>query len=128
MLENKKFMTMLPAVDMAESRRFYADTLGLKVLQTDPNADPTSLLLQGGDSYILSREPTTNVKPIIGWSLDNFDEAVEALQNRGVVLETFPEMAGIDWDERGVGVVGPIRTAFIRDPSGNLLLLNNGYE
>ncbi len=70
------------------------------------------------DSKAFSGSPATFT--ILNFPVDNVDEAVDELTQRGVRFEIYDE-AGLKTDERGVfRGRGPV-IAWFKDPAGNIL-------
>jgi predicted enzyme related to lactoylglutathione lyase len=55
---------------------------------------------------------------VLNFPVDDIDEAVDALTERGVALERYP---GLDADEKGVFRGGGPLIAWFTDPAGNIL-------
>lgn len=108
--------------DLAKARTFYAETLGLPV-----EDDGVGIRLQvpgGGTVFVY---PKADHQPasftIFNLVVENIDEAVDELTNRGVQFEHYPEMPQADSKGilRGRAVqMGP-DIAWFKDPSGNIL-------
>ncbi|HLZ59347.1 MAG TPA: VOC family protein [Ktedonosporobacter sp.] len=107
--------------DLAKAKAFYAETLGLQV---DDEGVGLSLHLPGGGTVFAY--PKDNHQPatftILNFEVDNIDEAVDALTNRGVHFERYE---GLPADEKGIlrGLSlnqGP-DIAWFKDPADNIL-------
>ena len=108
--------------DLARAKEFYAETLGLTV---DDEGVGLSLHLPGGGAVFaypkIDHQPATFT--ILNFVVDNIDEAVDELTNRGVHFEHYED--GIKTDEKGIlrGISqnqGP-DIAWFKDPAGNIL-------
>lgn len=107
--------------DLAKAKEFYAETLGLKV---DDEGVGLRLHLPGGGTVFAypkdDHQPATFT--ILNFEVDNIDEAVDELTNRGVQFEHYE---GIPTDEKGIfrggsQQMGP-DIAWFKDPAGNIL-------
>lgn len=108
--------------DLARAKEFYAETLGLNV---DDEGVGVSLHLPGGGTVFAypknDHQPATFT--ILNFVVDNIDEAVDELANRGVQFEHYED--GLKTDEKGIlrGIsqdMGP-DIAWFKDPAGNIL-------
>lgn len=112
--------------DLAQAKAFYAETLGLKV---DSEGGELRLHLPGGGEIFVY--PKDNHQPatftILNFEVDNIDDAVDDLTNRGVQFERYE---GFPADEKGIvrGLAqnqGP-DIAWFKDPAGNILSVLQG--
>jgi catechol 2,3-dioxygenase-like lactoylglutathione lyase family enzyme len=117
MLSNATAFSGFSARDIGEEKRFYADTLGLKV--TEENGILT-LELAGGQRVLVypkdDHQPATYTA--LNFEVPDIDAAVDDLAQRGVEFlryDAFPQ------DERGImREYGP-PIAWFADPAGNIL-------
>jgi extradiol dioxygenase family protein len=126
MLRDKEIVATIAVRDLAKARKFYEGMLGLTPLATD-GADVVTY--QTGPSKILvykSAFAGTNRATAATWIVgEEVDELAKKLKNRGVKFEhyEFPDTKL----EGDVHVMGEIRTAWFKDPDGNILSLFNGH-
>jgi catechol 2,3-dioxygenase-like lactoylglutathione lyase family enzyme len=118
--------TALPASDLERARKWYAEKLGLQPVREDE-----FMILHyetGGSQFIVyqSEFAGTNKATAAGWSVDDFDEIVIDLRDRGVEFED------VDLGENGRTVDGVITSpdgeykgAWFKDSEGNILSINN---
>ena len=108
--------------DLARAKEFYTEALGLKV---DDEGVGMRLHLPGGGTVFAypknDHQPATFT--ILNFVVDNIDEAVDELANRGVQFEHYED--GLKTDEKGIlrGIsqdMGP-DIAWFKDPAGNIL-------
>jgi len=134
MLGNYPISASIPCTDLARARKFYMDTLGLKEFEYPlpedmpaPAEEQILMLRSGGDTMLIvyQREtPTKADHTAAGWMVSNFNEVVDDLISRGITFEVYPEMPGIEWDDRGVGTAPEgYHGAWFKDPEGNILSL-----
>ncbi len=121
--------TWLLVEDMPRALSFYHDTLGLPVISD--LGQYVELRVQAGDGFLLSLferramregEPGITINPVSGqhavivFTVEALDDYCAGLRAKGVVFES--ELTNhAEWG---------IRTAFLRDPDGNLLCLHSG--
>jgi catechol 2,3-dioxygenase-like lactoylglutathione lyase family enzyme len=107
---------------LAKAKEFYTQTLGLKV--DDQRIGLRLHLPDGGTVFVYPKEdhqPATFT--ILNFDVDNIDEAVDELTNRGVQFEHYE--GDLKTDEKGIlrGLsqnMGP-DIAWFKDPAGNIL-------
>lgn len=119
MLTNSPFFAGCAVDDIDAARRFYADTLGLKVVDVGPlllsvqAANGYALLLYGKPGHV----PAAHT--VLNFPVDDIEAAVDGLIARGVTFEQYPS-GPIKTDARGIAHPGPWQ-AWFRDPAGNIL-------
>jgi len=105
--------------DAAAAKKFYGETLGLKVTETDMGF--LNLHLDSGAvvlAYVKpDHQPATFT--ILNFEVDDVDAAVDDLNARGV--ETNIYGSSIPADDRGVMKGNGPDIAWFRDPAGNVL-------
>ena len=103
--------------DIARTKAFYADTLGLEV--TEENGMLT-LHLTGGTTVLIypkdNHEPATFT--VLNFPVDDIDKAVDELSARAVRFEGYE---GMDQDARGVMRDQGPAIAWFTDPAGNII-------
>jgi catechol 2,3-dioxygenase-like lactoylglutathione lyase family enzyme len=108
--------------DLAKAKAFYAETLGLKV---DADGVGVRLHLPGGGTVFAypkkDHQPATFT--ILNLVVDNIDEAVDELSNRGVQFERYED--GPKTDAKGI-LRGKAQNqgpdiAWFKDPAGNFM-------
>ena len=117
MLGESKAFSGFAVGDIEAARRFYADTLGLKV--TEENGMLTLHLAGERPTLVYPKEdhePATYT--ILNFPVDDIDAAVDALMEKGVAFELYE---GAPQDDKGImREYGP-PIAWFRDPAGNVL-------
>jgi len=101
-----------------QSRAFYRDTLGLRLVADEPyalvfDANGTTLRV----ARVAAHAPAPHT--VLGWSVRSIDDVVARLVERDVPLARFP---ALHQDATGVWTApGGARVAWFHDPDGNLL-------
>jgi catechol 2,3-dioxygenase-like lactoylglutathione lyase family enzyme len=119
MLAESKAFSGFAAPDIAKTREFYGQTLGLKVSE---NHGLLTLHLAGGNNVLIYPKP--NHVPatftVLNFPVDDVDLAVDELMKRGVRFEIYdgPE---IKTDEKGIRRGNGPTIAWFKDPAGNIL-------
>ena len=104
--------------DIEEARRFYGETLGLKI--EDGPMGVLSLQLAGDRPTMIYPKPdfTPATYTILNFQVEDVDAAVDDLTARGVEMERYD---GFDQDEKGIVRDEGPTIAWFRDPAGNIL-------
>jgi catechol 2,3-dioxygenase-like lactoylglutathione lyase family enzyme len=94
--------------------RFYADVMGLEQIERPDFGFPGAWFQAGGNQIHLMEMPDAEPDPRQHYALrvDDLDEAVAAIEAAGGRVSRAPDVAGAG------------RQAFVRDPSGNRIELN----
>ncbi len=106
--------------DLDAARRFYAETLGLKVSVLDEENGLLELGL-GGDRQVLVYLKADHVPAtytILNFQVDDVEATVDGLASRGVGFERYDEF---DQDEKGISRGNGPEIAWFKDPAGNIL-------
>ena len=120
MLADSEAFSGFAVPDLAEARRFYADTLGLRVSELDDQSGLLTLHLGGGRDVVVYLKPdhVPATYTILNFPVDDVEGTVDALIGRGVRFEQYD---GIEQDDKGINRgEGPL-IAWFRDPAGNIL-------
>lgn len=127
MLGQSNIVAVVPTHDLAKSRPFYEDTLGLKVLEEFAEG-AVGFETSAGSRLLLY---TTQVQvpaehTIASFSVDDVEHAVSTLEMRGVVFEEY-DLSEYGFDDIEVSKVLTLpdgaKAAFFKDPEGNVLSL-----
>ena len=126
MLGKANTTPMIAVKDLDRARKFYQDNLGLK--QVDDFGE--GFMLQSGDtklSIYRSEFAGTNKATALNFDVDNIEDEVRALKEKGITFEHY-ELEGLT--PKGDFYEGPkgFRTAWFKDPDGNILSLMEGGE
>ncbi len=110
--------------DIARSRDFYGDILGLDITEEPEPMHMLTLKLATGGSVLIYPKDNHQAASytVLNFPVDNIDTAVTALKAKGVVFERYPDMDNMDDDiARGLSTgIGP-DVAWFKDPTGNIL-------
>jgi predicted enzyme related to lactoylglutathione lyase len=116
MFEKTKAFSGFSVDDIPRAKQFYGETLGLKVSE---EGEGLLFLHVAGDSGTLvypKPDHTPATFTILNFPVDDIEAAVDALVERGVEFERYPET-----DEKGIfRGQGPL-IAWFKDPAGNIL-------
>jgi predicted enzyme related to lactoylglutathione lyase len=125
MLSNAPIHPTLPAVDLGRAKKFYVETLGLKVVREDPSPGAILQAGEGTTVYIYQRGATKADHTVASFTVDDVAAAVDGLKAKGVVFEEYdiPEM-GLK-TINGIASMGDMKIAFFKDSEGNILGLGN---
>ena len=119
---------ILPAQNADRARTFYRDVLGLDLL-SGPADDPMVFGAAGGSSIALSELPdrVPPPYPMISFMVTGIEELVASLKARGATFRppTPASFAGVEGKVAGdILDFGTVKSAFLQDPEGNVLALN----
>ncbi len=120
MLSDHPVFPILLSTDLAASRRFYHDVLGLEILRED-EGDRIVFRCGGCTQLAVTRSTvgTSDTQTQMAWRVPDLRAAVEDLRARGVRIEDYdaPDPVTVD----GIADMGHSWAAWFVDPSGNVL-------
>ena len=125
MFKGTKAFSSFSVDDMKKAKAFYAETLGLDVNEVPEGLE---LHLAGGGVPVFIYHSTDYHVPehtVLNFIVDDVDEAVEKLEQRGVRMEHY-DMPDIKTDAKGImrndnGGMGPKAIAWFKDPADHIL-------
>lgn len=128
MLGDNDVTATIAVKNLSSSRSFYEDKLGLSVHREDPDpAGGGGIQYKSGNTYLYVYESPnnagTNQATSAGWQTSDINATVEGLKEKGVTFEHY-DMPGVTHDG-DVHVFGEYRTAWFKDPDGNIFALDN---
>ncbi len=125
MLGDKDFLSNVAVKDLSESKKFYVDILGLKVLSETPFGIMMAAGKNGGRIFMY-KAPTagTGEATVCSWEVGNVKSICDQLEKAGAKFEHY-EFPGATHDGH-VHIMGKMKSAWFRDPSGNILGLSEG--
>lgn len=119
MLKDSKAFSGFSVPDVEEAKRFYGETLGLDVEETNG-----MLQLKLGSGATVLAYPKANHEPatftILNFPVDDVDKAVDDLVARGVTFEKY-DYPDIKTDEKGIMRDAGPPIAWFKDPAGNII-------
>ena len=124
MLENADAVANLAVKNLDTAKKFYRDTVGLK--QVGAEGDE-AIVFKSGNSKLnvyRSKYAGTNQATAVSWNVgDQVDEVVRELKGKGVRFEHY-DLPGMT-REGDIHIAGRMRTAWFKDPDGNILNVAN---
>jgi len=129
MLTGSPIVAVLPATDLDRARRFYEDKLGLRVLRYDPGDQ--GILFEcglGTRMYLYQRAEATKAEHTVAmFAVEDVEQAVDDLTAAGITFEQY-DLPGLKTDERGIVEMEGERTAWFKDPEGNIVAVGQLVE
>jgi catechol 2,3-dioxygenase-like lactoylglutathione lyase family enzyme len=124
MLGSKNAMATIAVKDIELAKKFYEETLGLKLLESTQQG---VLDFRSGNSQLVvyvSPYAGTNQATSATWSVgDEFDAIVQALQAKGVKFEHY-DLPGLA-RQGDVHLAGNYKGVWFKDSDGNILHVLN---
>jgi catechol 2,3-dioxygenase-like lactoylglutathione lyase family enzyme len=120
MLSTSKATSGFAVDDLDKARDFYEGTLGLSVEVLDAEHGVTKLKLAEECDVLmyLSADMSPASYTMLNFEVDDIDQAVDGLVERGVSFERYE---GFQQDEKGIVRGGGPQIAWFKDPAGNVL-------
>jgi catechol 2,3-dioxygenase-like lactoylglutathione lyase family enzyme len=117
MLANTRAFSGFAVPDIDQAREFYGEVLGLR---TSEENGLLTLHLAGDRDTIIYPKPDHQPAnyTILNFPVDDIDEAVDGLTERGVDFERYD---GFEQDEKGIARGEGPDIAWFKDPAGNIL-------
>jgi catechol 2,3-dioxygenase-like lactoylglutathione lyase family enzyme len=113
-------VTTVAVTDLARSKRFFQEQLGLAVLEEQPFAIRFGA---GKGTQISVRRGQPNVGQTVGhFEVDDIEAAIAELTGRGVTFEEYETPKTINF----IASIGPARGAWFKDPDGNVFGVRQG--
>src|SRR5690349_15837247 len=112
---------MIAVKDLDRARKFYEDTLGLET----KDEWGEGLTMESGDTTInvyRSQFAGTNKATALTFQVDNAEEEVSELKKKGVFFEHY-DLPGLQSQGDLYVGEGGFKTAWFKDPDGNILSL-----
>jgi len=120
MLTKRPIIAFVATTNPAAARKFYAKTLGLRLLSEDPFA----LVFDAGGTMLrvaIVRQLVPAPYTVLGWIVPEIRAAVRDLKRRGI---TFRRYEGMEQDDVGIWTSpSGAKIAWFQDPDGNALSL-----
>jgi len=122
MFKDSQAFSSFAVKDLEAARKFYGQTLGVKVSDVPGMKGILQLELAGGVKVMVYPKPdhTPATFTVLNFPVPNVERAVDALTERGVRFEIYRD-GPVKTDARGISVGEGPRIAWFKDPSGNIL-------
>jgi catechol 2,3-dioxygenase-like lactoylglutathione lyase family enzyme len=122
MLGDATVFATIAVRDAQLAKDFYQNTLGLHLV--DENA-AGCMYESGSGKLFVYQSPTagTSQATSAAWDVENIEDVVADLQQRGVVFEQY-DIPDADVDGY-VYTLGPQKAAWFKDPDGNILSIGS---
>lgn len=126
MLDRYGVHAVVPAADMGRAQRWYEEKLGLVPVSDDPGGVTYRCADGTWFSLYPSRFAGTAQHTVAGWTVDDLENVVGKLRERGVEFEEYdlPDLTTVD----GIAHLGPEKAAWFKDSEGNILGLIELYR
>jgi catechol 2,3-dioxygenase-like lactoylglutathione lyase family enzyme len=118
---------VLPAIavsDMDRAREFYEGVVGLSNGEGRPDGG-IRYPCGGGTSIHVYPSPDNAGKPpatLAGFEVDDIEATVDELTANGASFEQY-DIDPIRTDEKGIAWLGEVKSAWMKDPDGNIISL-----
>ena len=122
MLTNSPVTPTLVVTDLKRASDFYENKLGLRA-DSSMTADMGVLFIAGGGTnlYIYLRSsPSTADNTQVSFRVEDIENTMSELSGKGVTFEHY-DLPGLKTDEKGIAVMGKVKSAWFKDPEGNIL-------
>ena len=125
MLESAEIAAIVPVSEIDRAVEFYGNVLGLKlVIRRDDMPENREAEFSAGGGTLVAYESVAAGQSrgtIAGFRVDDLQDVVSTLRERGVVFEDYdtPDMK----TENGIGRIGDLLAAWCKDPDGNIIAL-----
>jgi catechol 2,3-dioxygenase-like lactoylglutathione lyase family enzyme len=117
---------MIAVKDLDRARTFYEDKLGL---ETKDEWGGEGMTLKSGDTLInvyRSEYAGTNKATALTFEVDDIDKEVSELKGKGIFFEHY-DLPGLE-RQGDLHVAEGMKTAWFKDPDGNILSLIEGGD
>jgi catechol 2,3-dioxygenase-like lactoylglutathione lyase family enzyme len=119
-LDQAMIVTTVAVTDLDRAKAFFADQVGLRVLEEQPFAIRFGA---GKGSQMSVRRGQPNAGQTVGhFEVDDIAAEVRALVGRGVTFNEYDAPKTVDF----IAQIGPTRAAWFSDPDGNVFGLRQG--
>ena len=120
MFKDTKAFSGFSVNSLAAAKEFYGNTLGIEILEP---AMGLQLKIAGGNSIFIyeKKDHVPATYTILNFPVDNIDQAVEELKNKGIKFEHYKNMTDEKGIARGIAKQKGPDIAWFKDPAGNFL-------
>jgi catechol 2,3-dioxygenase-like lactoylglutathione lyase family enzyme len=123
MLGSSQCAATVAVRDLAAARRFYQDTLGLKM---GPELGPDTFACEAGNGSMILVYQRPNHEPsaatILSFQVDDLDAQLADLGGRGVMFEDY-DIPGVKTENHVAALPDGGKVAWFTDPDGNIISL-----
>jgi len=120
MLADAMVVPTIAVTDLDRARRFFAEQLGLPLLDEAPFA--LRFGAGKGTQFSVRRGQPNVGQTVAHFEVDDVEAVVRELTARGVAFEEYETPKTTDF----IAQVGPARGAWVKDPDGNVFGLREG--
>lgn len=122
MLSTTPLQAVIPVADLDRAKHFYADSLGLKVSDENPQEIGIE---SGGARFSMYVTPTAGhaEHTLATWEVADLDTEMTELRRHGVTFEEY-DMPGLKTVDGVVESDDGMRAAWFKDSEGNILCLH----
>jgi catechol 2,3-dioxygenase-like lactoylglutathione lyase family enzyme len=123
MLDDSNVYPTIAVKDLDEAKKFYGEVLGLEPVHEDPGG----VAYKAGNSRLFvypSEYAGTNKATYASWSVAGIEQVVEDLKAKGVSFEHYDNMPDTIL-EGDIHASGEMKIAWFKDPTGNILAIDN---
>jgi catechol 2,3-dioxygenase-like lactoylglutathione lyase family enzyme len=125
MLGDKTAVACLAVKDLQAAKNFYEQTLGLSQMQ---GSDEGGILYKTGSSQVFVYQSSfagTNQATAVAFGVgDDLQKVIDDLKAKGVTFEHYQNIPNVKL-EGDIHVSGDLRSAWFKDPDGNIINLIN---
>ena len=120
MLADAMVVSTVAVTDLDRAKRFFAEQLGLPLLDETPFAYRFGA---GKGTQMSVRRGQPNVgQTAAHFEVDDIEAVIRELTSRGVTFEDYEAPKTVDF----IAQIGPARAAWFQDPDGNVFGLREG--
>lgn len=124
MLSDAPITTTIRVTNLDEARKFYVDTLGLKVIRDETAEEGLHLEAgKGTKLYIYAGAPAPAQHTLASFTVSDIEKVVDDLTAKGVNFEHYGE-GPMKTDDKGIASFGEMKAAWFKDPDGHFLSLD----
>jgi predicted enzyme related to lactoylglutathione lyase len=118
--------TMIRVEDLARSKKFYTESLGLKVVEEPGEKEVMLEAGQGTKIGLYQGEKSKAEHTVACFNVPDIEEAIKELEAKGVVFDDydFPDLKTVNH----IATQGKLKAAWFKDTEGNYLGLNQMIE
>ncbi|HTC86434.1 MAG TPA: VOC family protein [Candidatus Acidoferrum sp.] len=120
MITDALLVTTVAVTDLERAKRFFAEQVGLPILEEAPYAIRFGA---GKGSQVSVRKGQPNVGQTVGhFEVDDIEATVADLTSRGVQFQEYETPKTVNF----IAIIGPAKGAWFADPDGNVFGVRQG--